>query len=92
MNLKQRLKAIETLLIPPARKIIFRFFSVVDYDDDTELKAYKCYGVTIERIEGESLEQFQDRAKTSFIEQQGGGKGFFLQPIYTSDNTTGIEP
>ena len=89
MNIKQRLKTIEALLIPPARKIIVRFFSVVDYDDDTELKAYKCYGVTIERIEGENLDDFKTRSKSDFIEQQQGKGVLFLEPIYTSDNTTG---
>ena len=89
MNLKQRLKAVETLLTPPARKSIVRFFSVIDYDDATDLTAYRCNRKVVERIEGENLDDFKTRSKSDFIEQQQGKGVLFLEPIYTSDNTTG---
>ena len=88
MNIKQRLQAIEALLIPPARKIIVRFFSVVNFDDATDLTAYRCNRKVIERIEGENLDDFKTRSKSDFIEQQQGKGVLFLEPIYTSDNNT----
>ncbi len=89
MNLKNRLKAVETLLTPTQREKRTLVFSVVDYDDETDLIGYKCHGLTANRNEGESLEQFQNRAKAFFIENDNGIYGAYIfQPIYEHDELT----
>jgi hypothetical protein len=83
MNLKQRMKAIEIKLKPIEREKRIIVFSVVDYTDETDLKGYKCHGLTATRNDGESLEQFSERAKAFFIENDNGIYGAFVfEPIY----------
>jgi hypothetical protein len=86
MNIKNRLKAVEVKLKPIEREKRTIVFSIVDYDDATDLLGYKCHGLTATRSENESLEQFKERAKTFFIENDNGIYGaFVLEPIYTTD-------
>jgi hypothetical protein len=83
MNIKQRLKIVESALMPVEREKKIIVFSVVDYDDATDLLGYKCHGLTATRNDGESLEQFKERAKTFFIENDNGIYGAFVfEPIY----------
>lgn len=84
--LTNRLKAVEVKLKPIEREKKIIVFSVVDYDDETDLKGYKCHGLTATRFENESLEQFKERAKTFFIENDNGIYGAFVfEPIYDRD-------
>jgi hypothetical protein len=86
MNLKQRMKAIEIKLKPIEREKKIIVFSVVCYDDDTDLLGYKCHGLTANRNDGESLEQFKERAKQFFIENDNNIYGAFVfEPIYDRD-------
>jgi hypothetical protein len=86
MNIKQRLKIVESALMPVQREKKIIVFSVVDYDDATDLLGYKCHGLTATRNESESLEQFKERAKTFFIENDSGIYGAFVfEPIYADD-------
>lgn len=86
MNLKQRMKAIEIKLKPIEREKKTIIFSVVDYTDETDLLGYKCHGLTANRNESESLEQFKERAKAFFIENDNGIYGAFVfEPIYNRD-------
>jgi hypothetical protein len=83
MNLKSRMKAIEIKLKPIEREKRIIIFSVVDYDDAADLLGYKCHGLTANRNDGESLEQFSERAKAFFMENDNGIYGaFVLEPIY----------
>ncbi|MBZ4202346.1 MAG: hypothetical protein LAC70_04385 [Methylovulum sp.] len=83
MNIKQRLKIVESALMPVEREKRIIVFSVVDYDDETDLKGYKCNSLTATRNEGESLEQFSERAKAFFIENVSGIYGAFIfEPNY----------
>jgi hypothetical protein len=84
MNLKQRMKAIEIKLKPIEREKKIIVFSVVCYDDDTDLIGYDCNGLSVTRSENESLEQFKERAKTFFTDNDNGiyGGAFIFQPIY----------
>jgi hypothetical protein len=85
--LKNRLKAVESALMPVQREKRTLIFSVVDYDDETDLLGYKCHELTVNRNEGESLEQFQNRAKAFFIENDSGIYGAYIfQPIYEHDD------
>lgn len=83
MNLKSRMKAIEIKLKPIEREKKIIVFSVVDYDDETDLLGYKCNSLTATRSENESLEQFSERAKQFFIQNDNGIYGAFVfEPIY----------
>jgi hypothetical protein len=85
MNLKSRMKAIEIKLKPIEREKRIIIFSVVDYDDAADLLGYKCHGLTATRSENESLEQFKERAKAFFMENDNGIYGAFVfEPIYNS--------
>lgn len=85
MNLKQRMKAVEVKLKPIEREKKIIVFSVVDYTDETDLLGYKCHGLTATRNDGELLEQFKERAKTFFIENDNSIYGAFIfEPIYNS--------
>jgi hypothetical protein len=80
------LEPLEVKLKPIEREKKIIVFSVVDYDDATDLLGYKCHGLTATRSENESLEQFQQRAKQFFIENDSGIYGAFVfEPIYTTD-------
>jgi hypothetical protein len=86
MNLKQRMKAVEVKLKPMEREKKIIIFSVVDYDDETDLIGYQCHGLTATRNDGESLEQFKERAKQFFTNNDNGVYGAFIfQPIYNQD-------
>lgn len=86
LALKNRLKAIETALLPPQREKRIIVFSVVDYDDETDLIGYKCHGLTAKRNEGETLDDFSERAKTFFIANDKlNSFVLFLQSIYDRD-------
>jgi hypothetical protein len=77
------MKAVEVKLKPIEREKRIIVFSVVDYDDATDLLGYKCHGLTATRNDGESLEQFSERAKAFFIENDSGIYGAFVfEPIY----------
>lgn len=83
MNIKNRLKIVESALMPVQREKKIIVFSIVDYDDETDLLGYECHGLTATRFENESLEQFQQRAKAFFIENDSGIYGAFVfEPIY----------
>jgi hypothetical protein len=84
--LTNRLKAVEVKLKPIEREKKTIIFSVVDYTDETDLLGYKCHGLTATRSENESLEQFKERAKQFFIENDNGIYGAFVfEPIYDRD-------
>lgn len=81
--LTNRLKAVEIKLKPIEREKRIIVFSVVDYDDTTDLLGYRCNKLTANRNDGESLEQFKERAKQFFIENDNGIYGAFVfEPIY----------
>ena len=85
--LAKRLNIIESALMPVKREKKTLVFSVVDYDDETDLIGYKCHGLTVNRNEGESLEQFTQRAKAFFVENDNGICGAYIfQPIYSNDD------
>jgi len=77
------MKAIEIKLKPIEREKKIIVFSVIDYDDETDLKGYKCNSLTATRFENESLEQFSERAKVFFTQNVSGIYGAFIfEPIY----------
>jgi hypothetical protein len=85
MNIKQRLKIVESALMPVKQDVKVRAFSVVDYDDELQLLGYRCNGLLQNRNDGELLEQFKERAKAFFIAENSEEFFILLQPIYDRD-------
>lgn len=81
--LKNRLKAVESALMPPQREKIIIVCSVVGYTSETDLIGYRCNNHDVMRFDNESLDDFIERAKTFFIENDEFDCGAFIfQPIY----------
>ncbi|MFI3215797.1 MAG: hypothetical protein QX192_03235 [Methylococcales bacterium] len=91
MNIKQRLNSLEIALTPRQYETKFIRTTLCGYDSDS-VTGYSANGLTIERNENESLDDFDARAKIAFSDNHNGKGIIFIRSLYIDDNnnnTTG---
>jgi|GEM_PF-6290735 len=90
-TLAKRLNTLEISMKPQQYETKFIRFTICGYENES-VTGYSANGVTIERNENESLNDFDDRAKIAFSDNHNGKGIIFIQSLYIDDNdnnTTG---
>ena len=83
--LAKRLTTLEIALKPHHYEKKFIRFTVCGYDSNS-VTGYSANGVTIERNENESLDNFDARAKIAFADNHNGKGIIFIRSLYIDDN------
>jgi hypothetical protein len=85
--LKNRLKAVEAALMPPVNADRFMFVTICTQTDDGVI-GYEYGGVSVMRLDGESIDGLKERAKAAFLSNRTDPKVtfFIIRTIYTHDD------